>query len=224
MGKIQHLRRTNLWSKITIGDNPWVCVASGPSLIKSDIDQIAGKAKIATAGLSFKLCPYVDLHFAADFPWWEKYHSEFKAMHPNAELWTQGKKAAKTFGLNQARVKAYSPKHRRKGKIFHKYAGWSATPGEVYSGGLSGFMLLQVVGWQNPSLIVLLGYDCQHGPNGERHFDGGDYDNWSNVDNIHTKVEGFNTLAMECPIKIVNCTRESALSFFDRAEIRDIFP
>lgn len=192
----------------------WVCAASGPSLCKEDLEYCYGKAKIAVTNRSHELLPHVvDLVHGADYCFWQKYSAQVRKLCPNAELWTTSTACARDFNLNKVNI--IPPKHHQ-----HK-AGWCFQHGYSHAGGVSGFQLIQIVGWSKPDLIILLGYDMQHTA-GKVHWHEDYPKGWNNCENIQRWLPNFEKLAAECPIPIINCSRETALTCFPRKDLREV--
>jgi hypothetical protein len=112
------------------------CIASGPSLTKSDCDLIqqSGISTIAVNN-SWKMARFARIIYAGDFVWWENYRHEIDI---DADKWTCCKRSADDFKIN-----------------FHDKRG-------AYNSGLRAVELALDMG---ASKILLLGYDAsiKHG-------------------------------------------------------------
>lgn len=196
----------------------WACIAGGPSLVAEDINYCREQGwKLATCNMGFQVVPDADLFYAMDYHWWERYGDQVQAsLKPGCRLWTgNGSTAAKNPRLKRLQ--------------FFPGAGWSTTPGRAYCGdpASSGFHLLQLVGWQNPDLIVLLGYDNMHAPDGRAHHHE-EYADWSadrpalNYPNPAKHAGNYEALAEQATVPIINCSRSTALRCFPLVNLRSV--
>lgn len=173
-----------------------VCIASGPSLTAEDCALIhqSGHPTIVV-NLSFRRALWADILFAMDAFWWQTYMAEVERSGFQGERW---------------------------GYLPHK--GVIATKGSLYPVGWghsgSYAISLGVVG--KPMKIVLTGYDCQFGANGERHWHedyGGGMGNAASIKRWPYHYELIAKYAREHGVKVVNCSRSSALSCFERGDL-----
>ena len=180
-----------------------VCVASGHSLKKEDIDYCKGKAKICVVNDCYKLAPYADLLYAADTDWWEL-HEGVKGF--KGEKWTVSHEASKKYGINRI---DYKPKEK-----------WSNNPDYIATGGNSGFQVINLADLQGADTIILLGYDM--GFTDKKHWfgehpakinRGSDYKDWINK---------FEQAKPYIKARIINCTPNSNLKCFEMANLRDV--
>lgn len=190
-----------------MNSDTWVICASGPSLCKKDIDYCRDRGwNIAAINNSWELAKDSKIIYAADYRWWAKYHDRIKE-EAKAELWTASKKASDEFGLNHV--------------FLLPGAGFSQREGYVYTGSLSGFQAIQLVG-QRAERVILLGYDMQH-TGGKTHWhDDHEDGTWPNCPCLDRQIGGFSILAEQSPIKIINATRKTALECFEKKELADI--
>lgn len=71
--------------------------------------------------------------------------------------------------------------------------------------------------------VVLLGYDCQRGPNGEAHHHGDHPRGLGNAGSLPKWPDQFGRLARKLEgFDIVNCSRRTALTCFRRAELEEV--
>jgi hypothetical protein len=131
--------------------------------------------------------------------------------------------AALTFGLEHTKIKRIQ-RRPRVSPLYRVSCGWSKDVGEVYSGGLSGYHLLQLTGQATPQpkKIILLGYDMKYTPDGRRHCHPDHAPPFNNVPKLREQVPYFDVLARQSPIPIVNCTRDSALRCFPVRPLREV--
>ena len=179
-------------------------MAGGPSLRPEDVSACRSETVIAI-NQSWELAPWAAMLYAADFGWWKVHHAaaeafpglKYACMNQNSEMY--GATVLKCLG----------------------YAGWSDDPMAVYSGGHSGYQAIQVAANTfHATEIVLLGYDVKYGPKGRT--------NW--YTNPKTKpfdrwLDTYATLAAAAEarsIKIVNCSRDTALTVFPRCTLPEV--
>lgn len=181
----------------------WACIATGPSLIPEDIDFCRRQGwRLATCNMGFKLVPDADIFHALDLDWWRKY----------------GEQALQT--LSPACV-IYSGCEYGEPVTWDGGEGFSMTPGHVNGGKLSGYQLVQIVGWQQPAAIVLLGYDNQH-TGGKRHCHDDYPPPMRNAHEIEATVGIWDALYAQCPYPLVNCTRDTAITAVPRMTLEDV--
>ena len=198
----------------------WVCVASGPSLTREDVEYCRARGwNIATVNTSWTLAKDSKIIYAADYRWWEAYHNDVKREAPQSKMMTASSTAAKHFGIEHVNL--------------YPGGGFSTREGYAYSGGLSGHQAIQVVGWYKPSRIILLGYDMQY-KDGRTHWHGDHPIGWPNAPNLgddltrkqkenyEKQMDAFLRLAEQATVPIINCTRETRLECFERAGLIDL--
>jgi hypothetical protein len=107
------------------------CIASGPSLTKSDCELIE-QSKIPTIAInmSWKMARFAKIIYAGDFVWWQHYRNEIDI---DAEQWTCCKRSADDYKIN-----------------YHDKRG-------AYNSGLRAVELALEMG---ASKVLLLGYDA----------------------------------------------------------------
>lgn len=189
------------------------CIASGPSLTREDCDRVCrwrsaaeGRAAIAV-NLSFRMAPWADVLYAADVKWWRQHHVE--ALQFPGEIWTCSGEPQRLHGIN-----------RCEGRIG---TGLCRDPRYLHTGGNSGYQAINLAYHFGAHRIILLGYDMQH-TGGKRHW----HDNYpAGMDNA-TPVAMWRTrfgpLARDLKqdgVCVINATRKTALSAFDRMTLEE---
>ena len=175
----------------------WVCIATGPSLTAEDIDYCRSQGwKLAT-------CPDADLFHALDEGWWQEY----------------GKEAADTLHRG---CLVYSGCDHGQRITWDGTEGYSTTPGHVHGGKLSGYQLIQIVGWQDPKAIVMLGYDNQH-TGGKAHCHDDYPPHMRNAHKIESTVDTWQALYSQCPYPLFNCSRETAITAVPRVTLEAVW-
>lgn len=193
-----------LWPGETV-----VCIASGPSLTKEDVDYVRGKARVIVVNSSYLLAPWADVLYACDAQWWRwnptaKDFAGLKyALTLDSRHYCPGVKVLENKGAEGLELKPTGIKHGRNG-------GYQAMNLAVHFGA---------------SRILLLGYDMQPGPNREEHWHGdhpnrhrSPYDVFRRM--YPTIVEPLKAAGVE----VVNCTRRTALTCFPQAPIDVALP
>lgn len=181
-----------------------VCVASGPSLLKEDVEYCRGRAKIAVVNDNYKLID-ADLLYAADLQWWD-YHNGVPEF--TGQKWTQDEKAAKKYNLNHVAGK-WQP-------------GISHSSDFIHYGFNSGFQLVNLVYLMGARKIILLGFDMKF--NKKSHWFGdhpeplnrpADYHKWAKImDKAARRYE-------KAGVEVINCSRDTGLTEYKRALIHD---
>lgn len=179
-----------------------VCIASGPSLTQADCDAVknwrslGNNRRVIVINSSYKLAPWADVLYACDLKWWNTNYQE--ALSFKNEKWTLSGHAAKKF------------------KALRK-------AGKISTGGNSGHQSLALAGKWGARKIILLGYDFQK-TNGKAHWhpdhpkgmgNGGNFKKWA------SKIEVLGQSLKNKNIRIINCTRKTALNCFERTNLED---
>lgn len=186
-----------------------ICIASGPSLTKEDVEYCRGKGRVIVINNCYKLAPWAHTLYACDGRWWAEYHEDVKKKF-KGELWTIDFAAADKYGLNCIGVL--------------NTAIFSNNPDAIATGHNSGFQAFNLAAIQGASKIILLGYDMKPRGDGVRHWHGNhkkslvqtnpaEYPKW---------VERFRQASKLIKIPVINCTRDSAIDCFEKAKLRDV--
>jgi len=89
--------------------------------------------------------------------------------------------------------------------------------------GNSGAGAISLAAKAGASRVVLLGYDCQRGPNGEAHHHGDHPKGLGNAGSLHKWADQFGDVARRLSgVDIVNCSRRTALKAFRRDELANV--
>lgn len=187
---------------------PFFIIASGPSLTRSDVEAIKGKGTVIAINDNYKMAPWADYLYFCDPKWfnWHKEDAEFQ--HFPGEIWTQDEETAKQNGFTY--IKSASGE------------GLSTDPKVIYQGSNSGFQAINLAYHLGAKQIILLGYDMQT-TDGKNHWFGHHPDNV--VSSYKNWMGFYNRLAEDAKAKglhIVNCSRETALTCFERKHLEDV--
>lgn len=201
-----------------------VCIGTGPSLTLEQVE-IARQKGFTLTGCNnvFMDVPDLKVLYACNYAWWDAYWGVV-AGHP-CEKWTTNAEAADRFGINWIAEK--------------NEPGLSTNPFVIHHGHGSGFSLLNLVYLMGAERIILLGYDLKYAPDydgascqigsGPRHYFG-EYPlglrHWPRVHvkaGVHTELcELYRSVAKQGVVDIINCSADSALECFPKADISEV--
>lgn len=145
-------------------DRGWrrcICVASGPSLTDAHVESIqAAQARgwrVITVNSTWRRVPFADVLWAADRPFWNKYHADILAAGFAGELWTAAPDAALAYNLKRAPTKYVTD--RRTGL---KAGAAPAGASWIANGGNGGAHIVALARAFGADVILGCGYDMQH--------------------------------------------------------------
>lgn len=175
-----------------------VCIASGPSLTKADVDRVKAwrfsgenRAVIVT-NTTHTIAPWADVLYAMDSKWWQR------SKTGQAEF--QGLKIT-----GKRRTTDNCP---------------IATRVDFDQGGNSGAGAMMLAKHWGASRIILLGYDCQYAPNGKRHWHGDHPVGLGNCVSLPKFPQQFTEIAEKLgSVDVVNASRATALDQWRRVNI-----
>jgi hypothetical protein len=187
-----------------------VCVASGPSLCADDVEACRGRARVLAIKDSIRLAPWADALYGAGSDrggWW-------RLNGPRLESFT-----GLRFTLDPAAAK-WAVVLKNTG-----LTGLERHPSGLRIGRNSGYQGINLAVHLGAKRIVLLGYDMQPSSDGrERWF--GDHPwsalSWSELGKMC--VPFFETMLpalAELGIRVINASRETALTCFSRQSIAE---
>lgn len=200
-----------LWS----GDTA-VCLGSGPSLCREDVEAVRGRARVIAVNTSWQMAPWANVLYAADWPWWQHYRGvpEFQGM----------KYSIQQLEWRREGLRKVGPQSRYGVTVLDNTGvkGLERDPSGLRTGMNSGYQAINLAVHFGVSRIVLLGYDMRgghwHGPHPEGV-------------RRHAQVESYQPMfpflvqpLRELGVAIVNCSRETALTCFERRPLSDLFP
>jgi hypothetical protein len=191
-----------LWPGSTV-----VCIGSGPSLTREDVEAVRGRARVIAINNGYQLAPWADALYASDGAWW-RWHEGAPtfgglkfSLKGDGEIVDPGVMLLENRGLN----------------------GLESDPAGLRHGKNSGYQAIGLAVHLGAARIVLLGYDLQLGPAGEKRWHAphkdkaadAAFDKW--LPQFATLVEPLR----ERGIEIVNCSRRTALTCFPRQLLED---
>ena len=189
-----------------------VVIATGPSLTAEDVDYCRGKARVIAINDAIRLAPWADALYATDAKWWN--------WHRGVPDYTGPK-----WSMNHSqwgRTRALYTDVQLLRNTGH--ACLEHDPTGLRNGRNSGFAAINLAVHYGAGRIILLGYDMQK-RGGKSHFFG-EHPQKSSSPYPQFRA-AFETLVKplaKMRIPIVNCSRNSVLICFPKAELRDTLP
>jgi hypothetical protein len=205
-----------------------ICVASGPSLTDAqcalaDEARRDGRAKIVVVNDNWRKLPDADVLYACDGPWYEMYAAAVRSGF-RGECWTR-------MAVKEADG-SYNAVERRHLEIVAGLPWLDCVPvlrdvglprnGAIPMGGNSGHQAIGLAYLFGARRILLIGYDMQR--TGDRAHWHGDHPKPLTQGVPTSWIRRFDTIAaqaIERGVSIVNCTRETALTQFQRMDLRE---
>lgn len=225
----------NLWEVPPIWAGQTVVVAgSGPSLTSEQL--VLAKqndAKIIVVNDAYRLMPWADILYACDAWWWR--HNDFGAGFLGLKVclsWNKCGRCALDRGIpkTEENLRPHYIDGYPIGNGIHQLA-MTGTKGlevedrtAVRTGGNSGYQAINLAAHLGAKNIILVGFDMKS-KDGKSHFFGEHegrvspppFDGW--FENFGSLVEPLKALK----VNVINCTPDSALEMFPKAELEDIF-
>lgn len=178
-----------------------VVIASGPSLTQSDIDKTKALKTIAVNRTIFA-APHALYCYAYDDKWWEHYGDDVKKI---------GCKMA------SCSIKSHIFGVERVPKSSGKFDGTFAI------GSSSGAHAICFAIMMGAKKIILLGFDCQH-TGGKRHHHEDYPKGFGNADRPERWIKEHEPIsegAKMLGVRIINCTRQSALECYEKMPLAE---
>jgi hypothetical protein len=177
-------------------------VATGPSLLRADVDRWSVGRDVFAVNNAHEWCRRVDLLYACDEQWWDVHEVHTRHI---AQRWTTTDEAARKYGLQH---------------IPGAHAGTFDTSGQgIVYGGNSGFQALGLAYVKGYRDAVLLGFDMGQDPGGPSHCFG---EHPSACDNDRPYAAWLEHWRAAAPViaaagmRVRNATRGGALECFER--------
>lgn len=183
-----------------------LCVASGPSLTQADVDYCLGRVDMAIAvNTSYQAVPWARALYAADAQWWS-WHKGVPAF------------AGARYSVSTEAARWGVSILRNTGK-----EGLETSPDGLRTGHNSGYQAINLAVLYGAKRIVLIGYDMQFGPKGQRHWHP---DHPSERQSpFRTFIQSFASLVAplsQLGIRVINCTRQTSLTCFTRQPLSEV--
>ncbi len=186
-------------------------VASGPSAASVDLVQAVGQTKFVVVNSSWKLAPWADYLFAADYKWWQGYEQKLEVF----QGWkvTTDRRAADTkeWSLLRLVAKLADDRIQTTGSV----VGW---------GGNSGFQALNMVVLFGCKRIILVGYDAtiKHGLHWhEAYSSAADNPTPNKTLRWQRSIDGAAAPLAEIGVSVVNCSGVSRLRRYPKMSYED---
>lgn len=194
-----------LWPGETV-----VCIASGPSLTKEDVEHVKGKARVIVVNDNHRLAPWADVLYSSDQHWYRHYKGvpEFKQCK---------------FGIQPLR-----PKPEWGISVLRNTGdrGIELSPSGLKTGRNSGAAAVNLAVHFGAARIVLLGYDMGRcGKQLGRHWFGEHPRAIRQGAPYHTFIGMFATMVeplKKLGVDVINCSRETNLQCFPRRPLREV--
>lgn len=188
-----------------------VCLATGPSLTAEDVAYCVGKATLIAINDAWRLAPMADVLYSSDQYWFPRHQ------------WVPAFAGLKV-GLDQFFDMPAAHQH---GVITLRYTGdegidW--TPNCLRSAKNSGGAAINLACHLGAKRIVLLGYDMAAGAK-QKHFFG-EHPQGLNRDHHYASwahyLATMATALREKGVDVVNCSRQTSLTCFDRQPLEAV--
>lgn len=191
-----------LWPGATV-----VCVGTGPSLTREDVDYCRDRAKVIAIKHAIEWAPWADAVYSCGSDrgqWWQRHGDELAAyrglrytLDPAASRWAS---VLKNTG----------------------FTGLETEPHGLRTGKNSGYQAINLAAHLGAARIVLLGYDMGTDVTGRDHFFGAHWH--GSRPPFEAFRELFETLVeplRELGIQIMNASRETSLTAFPCVSIEE---
>lgn len=189
-----------------------VCIATGPSLTADDVEYCRGRARVIAINNAYTLAPWADALYGTDARWWH---------------WHKGCPdfAGAKWSMNHSQWNGHKVLYpdvqllRNTGPD-----GLEHEPTGLKNGRNSGYAAVNLAYLYGATTIVLLGYDMQR-VKGRSHFFG-EHPNGQTSPYAHFR-QRFSSLVKPLAkrgITVINCSRNSVLTCFPKAELRATLP
>lgn len=184
-----------------------VILAGGPSLTKSDVEYVE-KTDVDILGINdaYRICNRLTILYACDRRWWFHHYARVADLQ------------CRKISLENAGYPKIETMEN------DGISGLSFEWPKLRTGGNSGYQAINLAILLGYKKIILLGYDMQYA-DGKTHWFGDHPKPLNNapLDRINYWIEEFNHIVEELPedITILNASRETALTCFQRVTLKD---
>lgn len=192
-----------------------VCIASGPSLTRAQVEFVRGKARVIAINNAYLWAPWADVLYFADERWLSRFgHAERPEFKAFAGEKVTIEESGKTPGdprfhlLRNDDMRAGTPE------------GLSSAPDGLRTGRHSGYQAINLAVLGGAKRILLLGYDMRF-IDGKQHWFGShpiknhesEFSGYAK--RYRSTVEPLKTLGVE----VINCTPGSAIDAFLKLDL-----
>lgn len=178
----------------------YVCIASGPSLTREQVDMIPDGTNVICVNDNYRIYPKCNHVFAADGKWWRYYYNDVLSTVSNSCRLHTSYKATPRWD----RVENWKT---------HNVEALIGSNDALFHGGSSGIMAIELARVLGATKIILLGYDCKTS-NGKVHWFGNHPDGFSNAGALMrwpSEFEKLQNAYVKLGIDLVNCSLDTAL-------------
>lgn len=196
----------------------FVIFGGGPSITQSQVNQCKENARTIAINDAYKLAPWADILYGADYRWW-KWH-DFAQDFLGVRVGLAWNGTTNTYFPGWEKIPE---------EINIRYLEATGTLGlekdshGVRHGYNSGYQAINLAVHLGAKEIVLLGYDMRS-KNGKSHWFGNHPESTPDPP-FEKMIPAFQTLLEpleKLGIKVVNCTKDSALGCFPIARLEEV--
>jgi len=188
----------------------WFILASGPSMLLQDANAVRGKGTVVAINNTVQLAPWADILYSCDPAWWETYPKLWRNF-PGRKVAREGK-----------------AKHPEGIEIIPASHDMPLGRNGLANGHSSGYQAINLAYLEGARTIVLLGFDMQHtygmahwhGNHG-RSANGQPLGNFGCADLARKHFPALADALRREGVRVVNCSRETALTCFERMPLKD---
>lgn len=184
--------------------NTAICIASGPSLKKEDVEYCQGKGTIYAVKECALIAPFADVLYAADHDWWPNNIERWESF--SGRKCTVSDKASKQFNLEYFEAKPE--------------LDWSYEVGHLATGGNSGFQALNLAVLEGAERVILLGYDYGYQKDNNKHWWDKTHPRTSRYSDYNSWIKRMEKAAPLIPAQVINCTPTTSLTCFSKRDLR----
>ena len=183
-----------------------------------------GKYRVIAINDNYSLAPWADLLYACDASWWDLHQG---CLSFAGERWTQAYNPVLALKqpLEAEKQKKIIKKYGLKYVFGDHNPSISNDPRLIHYGHNSGFQALNLAMHLGARRIILLGYDMKLDKSGKRHWFGEHPPQIAKNSNYKSFAAAFSEAASDilaAGVEVINCSRDTALTCFVRANIEDI--
>lgn len=187
--------------------NTAICIASGPSLTKEDVEYCRGKGRVYAVKEAVLLAPWADVLYAADTDWWCNYQDRWQDFQ--GEKVTVSNRAAELYGLKYMEAKTQQK--------------WSFAQGALATGGNSGFQTINLTVLDGADRVILLGFDYGYDETAQnKHWWDKDYPRDSRYSNYAEWNKRLAAAAPLIPVPVLNATPLTAITCFPKVDLKAV--
>lgn len=187
------------------GGETAVILGSGPSLCQEDVDTCRGHAKVIAVKDAIQIAPWADALYGAgadQVRWWQRHGDTTLTTFPGLR-YTLDPKAAR-----------WATVLRNTGET-----GLETDPSGLRTGKNSCYQAVNLAVHLGSTRILLLGVDMGHSPHGQKYFFGDRPPDQQVPSPWHAMLLLWDTIVaplVALGVRVINCSRETALTCFLR--------